>query len=34
MILSENAFYETAVFGNGSLKNEVVFLPTERIFRQ
>jgi len=26
---SENALYETEMFGNDSLKNEVVFLSTE-----
>jgi len=31
--LSENALCETAVFGKGSLKNEVVFLSRDRIFR-
>jgi len=32
--LSENALYGTAMFGNGGLKNELLLLPTDRIFRQ
>jgi len=32
--LSETALYETTMFGNGSLKNELVFLSKDRIFRQ